>query len=179
MKKHREIQFGFGNLESAVKELEQYRESSEPVFGIFNGHRLESDVDDIDSAYIKVTGLTKAEFDDAEEKSMQEYRDRKKRHEDAIPFLTKEWIEKGNKILDSEYQSEWARCVPIRLSDLYEGMELGATLDIVKELNEGCDISVAKSIIEGQGHSGMSFGLVRLMVKSFCDRGEEFAKAVS
>jgi hypothetical protein len=29
--------------------------------------------------------------------------------------------------------------------------------------------------IENQGHSGMSFGLVCSMVKSFCDRGVEFS----
>jgi hypothetical protein len=53
-------------------------------------------------------------------------------------------------------------------------MELEATLDIVKELNNGCDLQVAKEIIENQGHSGMSFGLVCSMVKSFCNRGAEF-----
>jgi hypothetical protein len=57
-------------------------------------------------------------------------------------------------------------------------MELGACLDIVKELNNGCDIELAKAIIEGQGHSGMSFGLVRSMVESFCDRGAEFSESL-
>ena len=57
-------------------------------------------------------------------------------------------------------------------------MELKATLDIVKELNAGCELEVAKGIIEGQGHSGMSFRLVCSMVKSFCDRGSEFVAYV-
>lgn len=92
--------------------------------------------------------------------------------------MTKEWIEKGNKILDEKYRDLWAECVPIRLDDLYQGFELGACLDIVKELNAGCDLEVAKGIIEKQGHSGMSFGLVCSMVKSFCDRGNEFASFV-
>ena len=92
--------------------------------------------------------------------------------------LTKEWIEKGNAILSEQYQEKWAKCVPIRLGDLYRGMELGATLDIVKELNAGCELEVAKKIIEGQGHSGMSFGLVCSMVKAFCERGNEFSNYV-
>lgn len=92
--------------------------------------------------------------------------------------LTKEWIRKGNAILDEKYHKEWAECVPIRLDDLYQGMELGATLDIVKELNAGCDLHVAKGIIMEQGHSGMSFGLVCSMVKYFCDRGAEFVDYV-
>ena len=92
--------------------------------------------------------------------------------------ITKQWIEKGNAILNEKYHEKWAKCVPIRLGDLYEGMELKATLDIVKELNAGCELDVAKGIIYGQGHSGMSFGLVCSMVKSFCDRGTEFVNFV-
>jgi hypothetical protein len=54
-------------------------------------------------------------------------------------------------------------------------MELQMCLDIVLELNNGCKLDEAKTIIENQGHSGMSFGLVCSMVKSFCDRGVEFS----
>jgi hypothetical protein len=68
--------------------------------------------------------------------------------------------------------------VPIRLDDLYQGMELKCCLDIVIELNNGCTLNEAKAIIESQGHSGMSFGLVCSMVKSFCDRGTEFVSYV-
>ena len=174
--KHRKIEFGFGNIESAVKELSQYKERGELVYGEFNGQKLYSDTDDLDSAYKKVTGLTKSEFDEAERKRNEEYEAEKRKHEESIPELTKEWIEKGNNILDKKYHETWAKCVPIRLSDLYRGMELGATLDIVKELNAGCELQKAKDIIEGQGHSGMSFGLVCSMVKSFCDRGSEFVR---
>ena len=171
---HRKIEFGFGNIESAIKELTRYKERGELVYGEFNGQKLYSDTDDLDSAYKKITGKTKAEFDEAERIRNEEYKAEEKRHKEAIPELTKEWIEKGKAILDEKYHELWIKCVPIRLSDLYRGMELGATLDIVKELNAGCDIQKAKEIIESQGHSGMSFGLVCSMVKSFCDRGSEF-----
>jgi hypothetical protein len=57
-------------------------------------------------------------------------------------------------------------------------MELGNCLDIIKELNAGCELETAKKIIEDQGHSGMSFGLVCSMVKAFCDRGVEFVTYV-
>lgn len=170
---YRKIEFGAGqSLETAVKELKEHKDL---VCGSFNGKMLYSDIDDIDSAFKKVTGRTKAEFDADREKEHLEYEERKRKHKEAIPELTKEWIEKGNEILDEKYRETWAKCVPIRLSDLYEGMELKATLDIVKELNAGCELEVAKEIIEEQGHSGMSFGLVCSMVKSFCDRGAEFA----
>lgn len=171
---HRKIEFGFGNIESAIKELTRYKERGELVYGEFNGQKLYSDTDDLDSAYKKITGKTKAEFDEAERIRNEEYKAEEKRHNESIPELTKEWIEKGKAILDEKYLETWNKCVPIRLGDLYRGMELGATLDIVKELNAGCELQKAKEIIDGQGHSGMSFGLVCSMVKSFCYRGAEF-----
>jgi len=175
-KNYRKIEFGVGDsIERAMKDLERFKERGELVYGEFNEQKLYSDIDDLDSAFKKVTGKTKAEFDTEREKEHLEYEERKRKHKEAIPELTKEWIEKGNAILAEKYHETWAKCVPIRLSDLYEGMELGATLEIVKELNAGCELSTAKTIIENQGHSGMSFGLVCSMVMAFCDRGDEFA----
>lgn len=170
--KYLEIDFGAGeSIESAVRTLNKYKLKGVLVCGTFNGATLYSDVDDLNSAYKKITGKTKDEFD----KYLQE---EDRRHKEAIPSLTKEWIEKGNEILDKEYHEKWAKCVPIRLGDLYRGMELGACLDIVRELNNGCDLSVAKSIIDEQGHSGMSYGLVCSMVRSFSKRGDEFINFV-
>ena len=174
-KNYRKIEFGAGDsIERAMKDLSRFKERGELVFGEFNGQKLYSDVDDLDSAFKKVTGKTKADFDAEQKTENDKYKEEQRKHKEAIPELTKEWIEKGNAILDEKYHETWAECVPIRLDDLYQGMELGATLDIVKELNAGCELQKAKTIIEGQGHSGMSFGLVCSMVKSFCDRGQEF-----
>ena len=129
--------------------------------------------------FSKVTTIkTKAEFDEAERIRSEEYKEQERKHKEAIPELTKEWIEKGKQILDEKYLELWAKCVPVRLSDLYQGMELGMCLDIVKELNSGCSLDEAKVIIESQGHSGMSFVLICSMLKSFCDRGNEFVEYV-
>lgn len=174
-KNYKKITFGFGDLDSAVKELKSHNEL---VYGEFNGQKLYSDIDDLDSAYKKVTGKTKAEFDELERKRDEEYQLELKKHKESIPELTKEWIEKGKAILDKKYHDNWYQIVPIRLRDLYMGMELKATLDIVKKLNSGCALEEAKAIIDGQGHSGMSFSLVCLMVEAFCDRGAEFVNIV-
>ena len=174
-KSYKEIEFGFGNIESAVEELKSHKEL---VCGSFNGKMLYSDIDDLDSAYKKITGKTKAEFDEAERIRQEEYKEQQRKHKEAIPELTKEWIAKGKEILDEKYLELWNKCVPIRLGDLYQGMELGMCLDIVKELNSGCELQKAKEIIESQGHSGMSFGLICSMLKSFCNRGSEFVDYV-
>jgi len=65
-KNYREIEFTAGQtIESAVNELKSYNRL---VCGAFNGTMLYSDVDDVDSAFKKVAGKTKAEFDEAERK---------------------------------------------------------------------------------------------------------------
>jgi len=173
MKNYREIEFGFGNIEEAVKELKSHKDL---VKGTFNGQILYSDIDDLDSAYKKVTGKTKAEFDEAEKQRQIEYKRQQKEHKDAIPKLTIEWVEKGKKILDEKHQKLWAKIVPIRLGDLYQGMELGNCLEIVEQLNKGAELEEVKPLIENQGHSGMSFGLVCSMVREFADRGNEFVE---
>lgn len=178
-KNYRKIEFGAGySIERAMQDLNRFKECGELVYGEFNGQKLYSDIDDVDSAYKKITGKTKSEFDAETKRRHEEYEAENKRHEEAIPELTKEWIEKGNVILNEKYHELWAKIVPIRLKDIYKGFELGACLDIVKELNSGCELSVAKKIIEEQGHSGMSFGLVCSMVRALCDRGLEFVNYV-
>ena len=175
-KNYKEIEFGIGNdIDSAVKELKSHNEL---VCGSFNGHVLYSDIDDLDSAYKKITGKTKLEFDADRKEENDKYKEDERKRKEAIPELTKLWIEKGNAVLDEKYRELWAKCVPIRLGDLYHGMELEMCLDIVLELNNGCTLEEAKAIIESQGHSGMSFGLVCSMVRSFCDGGEEFVNHV-
>ena len=173
-KQYRKIEFGLGNIERAIQELARFKESGELVYGEFNGQKLYSDIDDVESAYKKITGKTKTEFDAARKKENDEYEEAKRKHEESIPELTKEWIEKGNAVLDEKYRDYWAKIVPIRLGDLYRGTELGCCIEVVSELNKGCSLDEAKTLLENQGHSGLSFGLVCSMIKSFCDRGVEF-----
>ncbi len=176
---YRKIEFGAGDsIERAMQDLARFKERGELVYGEFNGQKLYSDIDNVDSAYKKITGKTKSEFDAERKAENDKYKEEQKKHKEAIPELAKDWIEKGNAILDEQYHEKWAKCVPIRLDDLYQGMELKCCLDIVSELNKGCSLDEAKTIIEGQGHSGMSFGLVCSMVKSFCNRGSEFVAYV-
>lgn len=87
----------------------------------------------------------------------------------------KEWEVKGREVLSEDKLELWDKIVPIRLNDLYQGMELGNCLDIVKILNSGGSLEEAKVTMEAQNHSGMSWGLVLHMVKAFADKnGDEF-----
>lgn len=162
------------SIEDAVKLLRQYHAEGKKACMEFNGATLYSDTVTVESAYLEIVGCTKAEFDQRQKERREQYAREEREHKQKIPELTKEWIEKGHAVLDEKYWASWDECVPVRLGDLYRGMELGQCLDIVDHLNKGCSMRKAQGIINNQGHSGMSYGLVRVMVKSFCDRGEEF-----
>lgn len=178
-KYYQKIEFNWGgNIESAVRELLNYKEKGILACGEFNGVTLYSDTVTLDGAYKEITGKTKDEHDEYERKWREEYYRKEQEHKEQIPELTKTWTEKGREVLSEDKWSLWNEIVPIRLSDLYRGMELGCCLDIVKILNNGGTLDEAKAEIDNQNHSGMSFGLVCSMVKELSDRGEEFVAYV-
>jgi hypothetical protein len=177
--KYSKIEFLAGNtIDKAVNELLDFRAKGILVCGDFNGITLYSDTVTMDDAYKVITGKTKSEFDDFQREEIEKSKRKRAEHQASIPSLFEEWRAKGRDVLDEDKWEYWDRIVPIRLDDLYQGMELGCCLEIAKILNNNGSLDEAKKEIESQGHSGMSFGLVCSMVKDFCDRGEEFVNYV-
>jgi hypothetical protein len=173
------VSFMAGNtIEDVVNELLVYKGKGQLACGEFNGVTLYSDTVTMDGAYREITGKTKAEFDKSQQELIESFKKQGKEHKEKIPELTTVWMEKGRTVLTEDKWEYWDAVVPIRLDDLYQGMELGCCLDIVKILNNGGTLDEAKEEIMSQGHSGMSFGLVCSMVREFCDRGKEFVDYV-
>lgn len=173
-KTYKKIEFGLGKtLAECVLELVGYAAKGEFVSGDFNGCTLYSDTVSMDSASLEIAGKTYYDKLNDEELFMQRLLKETEDHRKRIPELTKMWIAKGHKVLSEDKWKEWDICVPIRLSDLYEGMELGMCLDIVTVIKDN-SIESGIEIMKSQGHSGMSWGLMKSMVKTFSDRGEEF-----
>lgn len=173
----KEINFLSGyTLEECIIKLLESQAKGIPAKGKFNGYTLYSEGLTMDGGFLTVIGVTKKEWDGKQRRDREEYDKRKKDHEAKIPKLTKEYMEKGRNILSEEYWESWNKIVPIRLHDLYEGMELDCCLQIVAKLNQGSPLLEAKDLLDKQDHSGGSYGLVRSMVSVYCSRGEEFKK---
>lgn len=161
----------------SVKLLHSKAEATDKkYFGEFNGHKLTSDMT-VDEAYIECLGRTSKEFKDEQEKWRQDLIRKEEEHKKKIPELIKCWIKEGHEVLSQDKWTEWDKCVPIRLGDLYEGMELGQCLDIIKAVNED-SIAAGIEVMKNQGHSGMSWGLMKSMIYTFCDCGTEFVEAL-
>ena len=57
-------------------------------------------------------------------------------------------------------------------------MELGQCLDIIKTVKDN-SIVAGIEVMKNQGHSGMSWGLMKSMIYTFCDCGNEFVEALN
>lgn len=175
MENYKEIDLWAGcTIEQAVRMLLDYKEKGKLAYGEFNGVILYSDTVTLDTAYKQITGKTKMECDKAHKEWCEDYDRKEREFKETIPSLIDEWVERGKEILTKDKWDYWTKIIPIRLGDLYHGMELGCCLDIVRILNNGGTLEEAKEEIYKQNHSGMSFSLICSMVKEFCERGEEF-----
>lgn len=152
------------------------------VFTKFNGHILLS-TDTIDEMYKKVTGNTRAENKEKKRKWLEDYEKKEKEHQEKIPSLTEKYVKEARGIILDSQLEYWDKIVPIRLDDLYHGMELDQTLDISKIMgDESVDYDTrlhqAYKCFMDAGNSGMSAGLVASMLRKFCPHGEDIADAV-
>lgn len=180
----KEIEFYAGiTLEKAWKKLlKESADCGETCFGMFNGKQLLS-TDTLDEAYKKVTGLTKTEFDEEDRKAREEIKRQEEEFIASIPSKTEEYKKAARGVIIEEQYDYWDEIVPIRLNDLYHGMELDATLEICKIMRDESvsleeRIEKAKEAFDNQGHSGMSAGLVLSMIRAFCPHGEELVNRI-
>ena len=177
-KKYEKIDLRWGSSlgECVVQLINHSVKNKTLASGDFNGTTLYSDTVSLDSAYSEVTGMTyfeRCEADIAEKvRRDKEEQERQTR----LPSNIAAWIERGSGLVKPEKFEYWTKIVPIRANDLYHGMELNACLDIIEILNAGCSIASAKKKIDDQNHSGMSYSLVRALVREFAERGEEFVE---
>lgn len=148
----------------------------------FNGKILYS-TDDIDIAYMKVTRKTKDEHDKYLEEKSKEYKRKEEEHKEKIPELTEKYCELARGLVLDNELDYWDKIVPIRLGDLYHGMELEQTLDICRIMRDETlsydeRLRKAYDLFMESGHSGMSAGLTASMIRRFCPDGADVADAV-
>lgn len=171
-----EIEFMSGNtIEAAISELRAAaKKYNTVVSGSFNNKLINSDMT-VDEAYKFVTGKSKGELEASLKKQQEEFKRAEEEHESKIPSLTVAFKNKARGIIREEMLSSWDEVVPIRLNDLYRGMELEAALTLIEMLDVNhCALEEAGKEFSDQGHSGMSAGLMFAMMKTFCIRGQEF-----
>lgn len=176
----RKIKISIGeNLESAVYTLLAAKARGEHVYCDFNGHELHSDTVSMDSAYMEVMGCTKAEHEQHMKEWHENYEKEQKIAEQKAQENIPNWIARGQALIFPERYEEWEKCVKIRATDLYHGLELDSALEIMQALENGVSMEDASKMLDGQGHSGMSASLVRNILFTFSSKGPEFWEATA
>lgn len=133
--------------------------SENKIFQILSGYDKDT--------YYQIENAARAERLETQQKLEEE---RKKN----IPFLIEKYTERAKKIVEMQFLEKFIEIIPVRVNDLYNGMEIGASLEIIKSLNEGMYFNEVKTIMENQNHSGASWGLVMRILIAFCKRGRLF-----
>ncbi len=167
------------NVGATLDEAYLVLQENAPCYGKFNCHILYS-TDSLDDIYIRVTGKTKQEFDEYQRQQLEIHEKEEAEFKARIPKLIEEYKERARGIIPRESLELWDKVVPVRLGDLYHGMELDCWLDLISILN---DESKSKDdrfkeclrLFIKQGHSGTSAWFVRSGLCRFHNLGRELA----
>ena len=174
MKEYKEITMDIGStLRDAYCTLQYYKKRGVDACTNFDDKMLNSDMT-LDDIYELITGKTYAEI---EYEKFENQKRREQENEDfqkKLPELEKYWIKKKKKFITQEYAS-YVECVPVRLRDLYHGFELKCLKELADPINNK-EYERAVEILDKQGHSGMSYCLIKGMIIAFLQNGNEFVK---
>lgn len=165
------------SIETAVKKLLEAKAKGKYVFCDFNDVKLYSDDVTMDSAYIKICGCTKAEWDEKMRKSSEEARKRieenRKRAIENIPNQ----IERGKALIYPFRHEEWAKLVEADAKGDYCGGITDNAIEIMTAIEEEKSIDELLEIFKEQGHSGWSAGITRNVIMTYSRNGYPFYKA--
>lgn len=170
------------NIKATYEEMKRYEiKSGEHCFCMFNGKKLLSTYT-LDECYKEVTGVTLAEYEEMQKKMHEEHLKKEEEFRTSIPSKIDEYRKKAIGIIPDNKIEYWNKIVPIRLNDLYHGMELDCWLELVAELNKDIPkedkFQRCKEMFDKQGHSGMSASLVFSGLEQFHELGKELVKYI-
>ena len=129
---------GWRNLDSVVQLLLAHKANGDHVYCVFNGHRLESDTVTMDSAYMKICGKTKEQFDADQErikKQLEEEDKERKRREERYKEAVLERTHGEPREVTQEKVIEGLKFIAEH-QDMEQEELLNALLDL------GCDFSL-------------------------------------
>lgn len=167
----------YGDLDVATQRLEGAKARGQNVYVEFNGQKLYSLFDTVDTCYLKVCGSTKAEYEKAREAWLNDYKIRSEREKAEAQLKVPLWYERGKSMIFPEKWDNWKACVESRAEDLYHGWDLVNALEIMEALEQGKTIKEASAIFDEANHSGASASMVLKIVVNFSKRGVEFFRA--
>lgn len=179
----KDVEIYCGDICSCLDKLKQKEKELGDVCRLgFNGSYILS-TDSIDDAYLRIVGMTKKKHDALLKKKHDAYERELAEHNARIPELTEKYCKVARGLVKENELEYWDKIVPIRLGDLYRGMELQQVLDCCKIMRDESIVlnerlEKAYDVFMSEGHSGMSASLTMAMLRKFCPYGDDLADAI-
>ena len=170
---------GFTNIDELHIMLHQFKfdNPDKKGYATFNGFLFCTDDEDlsIDHLYQTICGESKAERLNKRRNLCMEATEREIKYKIMQAERISSFIKSGLKVLSPEQHEKWIDIVPVRVMDLYHGLDLENFLELYDNLKIET-FEVVKECFLEQGHSGGSAGIVLSMLKEFSPCGKDFAK---
>lgn len=171
--------FNFYDIDSMHKTIHIHKIDypDKKFFASFNGIYFLSDDEDLTSEFMYKTiiGQSREEYMQKREKSISEARQRDVDYKKFIAKRTSDLIKAGMEVLNKNYWEKWVDIVPVRVMDIYNGMDLEWFLELHQELSEST-FEHCKMIFETQGHSGMSASYTFSLIQHFAPQYIPFVR---
>lgn len=125
------------DIDDAVKFLQVARMKGENIYINFNRHKLYSADATLDSVYLEVLGMNHDDYLKQEQEWREEFQRKKETEKEEALEKIPYWVEEGKKYIPSSLWNKWEKSVEISAKGLYNGKDLDAFLEVVKELDLG------------------------------------------
>ena len=178
-KEYQPYYLGWGiTVEQAVVELiKESIKKKQLLYCKFNIYYLFSDEVSLDSAYKEIVGKSYNEFKESEKKKYEVILKQNAEYEKKVPHYIQHYLDKGHKIIDETYWSEYDKIVEPCVRGMYKGSDIDQALELIQMLNDNDEIADVVKKLKLQDHSGFSMSVVRTIVRDFCNRGMIFFEA--
>lgn len=108
---------------------------------------------------------------------LEEWKRQEQEYKANILNLLEKYLKDARGLVIEEELDNWDKCILPRLNDIYRGIELGYTLDIIRIMRDE-SVSLDERLVKAQqefysqGHSGGAISLMFAMLCKFCPDGD-------
>lgn len=166
------------NIDELISLIDKYKEKGENYWFEFKKEKFYSLLDDEESCYKKITGLTKDEYYEKQQKLEYERLRREAEEKQKAIENIPNWTKAGQKFIYPQKYKKWANNVEFRAEDIYNGKDIDCALEIMELLDNDVSFQEAYDKIKDQNHTGTSYSLVMSMITNFSKKGPEFYRFV-
>lgn len=169
-----------GNLEELIDWIQECRETNNNLYYEYDDDMFfYSLVDDVESCYQRLTGLSQEEYLRQQEEKKERWNNKIKQAkilmaENSIP----RWIEDGNKLIYPQKQKDWKDLIELRYDTEPFGKEFDIAITVMKSLENDEDFQKAYDIIKDNNLSGQVYSATLSLLVNFYKKGTAFYRFI-